>query len=78
MITGKCRTWKSAFFQAKLSDFRLNSTPRVDFSIKERWGDYPKSIMKFKKVNDDLRKVCNLVNHDEDLRHKKGSLSLGV
>ena len=77
LITGKCRTWKSAFFQAKLSDFRLNSTPRVDFSIKERWGDYPKSIMKFKKVNDDLRKVCNLVNHDEDLRHKKGSLRFG-
>lgn len=77
LITGKCRTWKSAFFQAKLSDFKLNTTPRVDFSFKERWGDYPKSIMKFKKVNDDLRKVCNLVNHDEDLRNKKGSLRFG-
>jgi ParB family chromosome partitioning protein len=77
LITGKCRTWKMAFFNAKLSDYKLKSPPRHDFNFKERFGDYPKSIMKFKKLNDDLRNICNLVNHDEDLRHVKGSIRFG-
>jgi DNA modification methylase len=66
-----------AFFNAKLSDYKLKSPPRHDFNFKERFGDYPKSIMKFKKLNDDLRNICNLVNHDEDLRHIKGSIRFG-
>ena len=45
--------------------------------MKERWGTYPQSIMKFEKVNDDLRKVCDLVNHDDNLRVQKGSLNFG-
>ena len=77
ITTGKCRTWKMAFFNAKLEDFRLKSIPKVDFDVKERWGEYPKSIMKFQKVNDDLRKVVSLVNHDDDLRQTKGSLRFG-
>ena len=77
LITGQCRTWKSAFFQAKYADFKLNSTSSIDFNMKERWGEYPKSVMKFKKVNDDIRKICNLVNHDENLRVEKGSLRFG-
>lgn len=77
LITGKCRTWKMAFFQAKLSKFKLQSKPKHDFNFKERWGDYPKSIMKFKKTSDDLRDICNLVNHDEDLRHIKSSVRFG-
>jgi ParB family chromosome partitioning protein len=77
LITGKNKTWKMAFFQAKYSDFRLKSTPKFDFDFKERWGEFPKSIMKFSKVDNDLRKVCNLVNHDEQLRVKKGSLRFG-
>lgn len=77
LTTGKCRTWKSAFFQAKYADFKLKSPSKLDFNMKDRWGDYPKAIMKFKKVNDDIRKVCNLVNHDENLRVEKGSLRFG-
>ena len=77
ITTGKCRTWKMAFFNAKLEDFRLKSIPKVDFDVKERWGEYPKSIMKFQKVNDDLRKVVSLVNHDDELRQTKGSLRFG-
>lgn len=77
LITGKCRTWKMAFFNAKLADYKLKSPPRHKIVFKERFGDCPKSIMKFKKVNDDLRKVCSLVNHDEDLRHVKGSIRFG-
>ena len=77
LITGKCRTWKMAFFNAKLVDFRLKSKPKVDFDVRERWGEYPKSIMKFQKVNDDLRKIVSLVNHDDELRLTKGSLRFG-
>ena len=77
LITGKCRTWKMAFFNAKLADYKLKSPPRHKIVFKDRFGDCPKSIMKFKKVNDDLRKVCSLVNHDEDLRHVKGSIRFG-
>lgn len=33
--------------------------------------------MKFRKVNDDLRQVVSLVNHDDELRLTKGSLRFG-
>ena len=77
VITGKHKTWKMAFFNAKLSDYRMRTSPKVDFDMKERWGEYPRSIMSFPKVNDDLRRICNLVNHDEELRPAKGSLRFG-
>ena len=77
LITGECRTWKQSFFQAKMKDHKLKTTPQVDFNIKERWGGMPKSLMKFPRVEDDLRKVCNLVNHTEDLRHTKATLAFG-
>lgn len=77
LITGKCKTWKSAFYEAKLSDFRLKTIPRLDFSIKERWGDFPKSIMKFNRVDDELTRVINLVNHHDDLRPQKGEVNFG-
>jgi DNA modification methylase len=79
LITGKCTKWKSAFYEAKYSDFKLNrSDPdRIGFDIKERYGEYPQSIMKFKKVPDDLSKVIKLVNHDDHLRVQKGELNFG-
>ena len=77
LMTGKCKSWKSAFYEASLSDFKLKSTPKVEFSIKERWG-IPSSMMDFKRSNDDLRKVCNLVNHDEELRVVKSKKNFGT
>ena len=77
LITGKSRTWKMAFVNAKLNDHRLKSVPKVDFNIKERWGEIPTSIMRFKKVDDELSKTVNIVNDDEDLRLKKGSIRFG-
>ena len=77
LITGKCRTWKMAFYKAKLHDFKLNREKDIEFNFKERWGQYAKSIMKFNRINDDLKKLCDLVNHDESLRHQKGSLRFG-
>jgi ParB family chromosome partitioning protein len=77
LITGKCKSWKSAFYEASLSDFKLKSIPRVDFNIKERWG-VPCSIMDFKRTKDDLKKICDLVNHDDDLRVVKSSTNFGT
>ena len=77
LITGKCRTFKSAFVQSKYKEFKLRTKPRCDFNFKERFGEYPQSIMKFHHVDDDLRKVCNIINHDENLRHQKGNLNFG-
>ena len=79
LISGKCKSWKTAFYEAKYSDFKLNraNTNRVDFDIKERYGEFPQSIMKFKKVPDDLSKVIRLVNNDDHLRVQKGELNFG-
>ena len=77
LITGKCKSWTSAFYNAKYNDFKLNSVPRLDFNFQERFGEYPQSIMKFKKSDDDLRKVCNLVDHNEELRPQKGETNFG-
>ena len=77
LITGKCKSWKTAFYEASLADYRLKSTPRIEFSVKERWGT-PTSIMDFKKTNDELRKVCNLVNHDDELRVVKSKTRFGT
>ena len=77
LISGKCRSWKQAFYEAKMEDFRLYRQKEKDFVCKERWGQYPKSIMKFNRENDDLKKLCDLVNHDEDLRLQKSSMRFG-
>ena len=77
LITGKCRTWKMAFYKAKLHDFKLNREKDIEFNFKERWGQYAKSVMKFNRINDDLKTLCDVVNHDESLRHQKGSLRFG-
>ena len=77
LLSGKCKTFKSAFIQSKYKEFKLRTKPRINFNFKERFGSYPQSIMKFHHVNDDLRKVCSIVNQDENLRHQKGSLNFG-
>ena len=77
LISGRCNTFKAAFIQGKYSEFKLKSPPTLDFNVKDRFGDYPQSIMKFSKVNDDLKRVCDLVNHDDHLRVQKGSLNFG-
>ena len=44
LISGKCKTFKSAFIQAKYKEFKLRSKPRVDFNFKERFGYNPQSM----------------------------------
>ena len=75
LTTGKCRSWKVAFYEGKLADYKLKTTPKVDFNIKERFG-LPQSIMKFNRSKSDLNQIISLVNNDDDLRHVKSSLDL--
>lgn len=79
LITGKCTNWKTVFYEAKYDDFKLNrfKTDRVPFNIEERYGTFPQSIMKFKKVDDELSKVVRLVNNNDHLRVQKGELNFG-
>ena len=77
LTTGKCRSWRVAFYEGKLSDYKLKTTPKVDFNIKERFG-LPQSIMKFNSSKSDLREVINLVNNDKDLHHLKTSTQFGT
>ena len=77
LTTGKCRSWRVAFYEGKLADYKLKTTPKVDFNIKERFG-LPQSIMKFNSSKSDLREVINLVNNDKDLHHLKTSTQFGT
>lgn len=77
LTTGKCRSWKVAFYEGKLADYKLKTTPKVDFNIKERFG-LPQSIMKFNRSKSDLNQIISLVNNDDDLRHVKSSFGFGT
>ena len=77
LITGKCRSWKVSFYEGKLADYKLKTTPKVDFNIKERFG-LPQSIMKFNRSKSDLTQVISLVNNDDELRHVKSSFGFGT
>ena len=77
LTTGKCRSWKVAFYEGKLADYKLKTTPKVDFNIKERFG-LPQSIMKFNRSKNDLNQIISLVNNDDDLRHVKSSFGFGT
>lgn len=77
LITGKARSWKSALYEAKVQQYQLTTTPRLDFKVKDRFG-LPKSIMKFNKCSSELSEVIKRVNHDEELRHQKSSIRFGL
>jgi len=77
LITGKTSGWKTAFYQAKIAEYKLHTTPKLDFQIVEKFGN-PQSIMKFNSVPSDLSKVIDLVNDDEDIRHLKTSTRFGL
>lgn len=66
LSTGKYRTFKRALAAAKLDDYRKENDYEIDFDIKERWG-IPQTIMRFKKADVPLQKICNLISKDEEL-----------
>lgn len=66
LSTGKYRTFKRALSAAKLDDYRRENDYEIDFDIKERWG-IPQTIMRFKKADIPLQKICDLISKDEEL-----------
>ena len=74
---GSTSGWKTAIFKAKLSNYLLKTTPRLDYRIKDRFG-IPQSIMKFNDAGSDLKNIINIVNQDEELRPVKTSTKFGL
>lgn len=70
LTTGKCRTFKRALASALVDDYRRDNDYNIDFNIKERWG-IPSTVMRFKKADVQLQKICNLISKDEELEWKK-------
>lgn len=70
LTTGKYRTYKRAVAAAKLDDYHRENDYDIDFDIKERWG-IPQTIMRFKKADVPLQKICNLISKDEELEFVK-------
>jgi DNA modification methylase len=77
LVTGKCRTFKRAYATASVECYRNENEYKVDFDLKERWG-IPQSIMRFKKGDVALQKICDLVSKDEELEwNKRAGLNFG-
>jgi len=71
LISGKCRTFKRAFVEGNMVEFRKTKEYKVDFNIKERYGKIPHSIMRFQRGNNQLQTICDAVAHDEELQWTK-------
>jgi len=75
--TGKCSTFKRALAAARAEDFKRSTKDKLDFNVKERWG-VPQSLMKFRKANNELQSVCDLIQKDEELIwHKRKDMNFG-
>ena len=78
LVTGECRTFKRAYSVASLSNYRSEFGYRINFDVRERWG-IPQSIMRFKKADNHLQKLCELVSKSEKLDLvKRKEFSMGL
>ena len=77
LASGSTSGWKTAMYEAKLEEYNLNTTPKLDYRVKDRFG-LPQSIMKFNDVASDLKNIINIVNQDEELRPVKTSTRFGL
>ena len=75
--SGETSGWKTAIYNAKLENYYLETTPRLDFKVKDRFG-LPQSIMKFSNEDSELKDVINQVNQDDELRKVKGATRFGL
>jgi len=77
LITGRYRTFKRAMSVAKLDDYHRENDRATNIDIKERWG-IPQTIMRFKKADVPLQKICDLVSKDDELEWiKQKSVNFG-
>ncbi len=75
--SGKTSGWNTAIYTAKLENYYLETSPKLDFKVKDRFG-LPQSIMKFNSCESDLKNVIDKVNQDEELRVVKGETRFGL
>ena len=61
LMSGRCKTFKAAFIQAKYKEFRLRSKPKFDFDFKETPTTIVKSIVEqFDNMNKGNRSDAKL------------------
>ena len=78
LITEKCLTFKRAVVEANTAKYNTTREYKVDFDLKGRWG-IPSSVMKFKKADVELQKICNLIAKDSECELiKRKSLQFGT
>ena len=77
LASGSTSGWKTAMYEAKLEEYNLQTIPKLDYRVKDRFG-LPQSIMKFNDVASDLKNIINIVNQDEELRPVKSSTRFGL
>ena len=78
LLTGRCLTFKRAFVEASVQEYNSQREFKVDFDLKGRWG-IPQTIMRFKKADNELQQVCNLISEDPELQLiKRKSLHFGT
>ena len=65
LITDKVHTFKRALVEANVQQHNSTRVMKVEFDLKERWG-IPQSIMKFKRADVELQKVCDLIAKDPE------------
>jgi len=77
LASGSTSGWKTAMYEAKLEEYNLQTIPKLDYRVKDRFG-LPQSIMKFNDTASDLKNIINIVNQDEELRPVKSSTRFGL
>lgn len=78
LITGKLFTFKRALAEASVEAYNQQREFKVDFDLKGRWG-IPQTIMRFKKADVELQKVCDLISKDPECELiKRKSLHFGT
>jgi len=78
LITEKAHTFKRALVEANVTAYNSTREFKVDFDLKGRWG-IPQTIMRFKKADVELQKICNLITKDPECELiKRKSLHFGA
>ena len=78
LITEKVHTFKRALVEANVVAYNSTREFKVNFDLKGRWG-IPQTIMRFKKADVELQKICNLISKDPECELiKRKSLHFGA
>ena len=78
LIKQKCLTFKRALVEANTLHYNSSREMKVEFDLKGRWG-IPQTIMRFKKADVELQRICDLIAKDPECELiKRKSLHFGA